>query len=73
MKRGDLARTIRGCLAFYDKISQQNIVEHNEILLILSNRTETLFQNHLNLEFIKVLRNNGSVGFVRIDGIQPIQ
>ena len=48
-------------------------VEHNEILLILSDRTETLFQNHLNLDFIKVLRNNGSVGFVRIDGIQPIQ
>jgi hypothetical protein len=73
MKHGDLARTIRGCLAFYDKISQQNIVEHNEILLILSDRTETLFQNHLNLDFIKVLRNNGSVGFVRIDSIQPIQ
>ena len=69
MKRGDLVRTIKGCLAFYNKISPQNVVEHDEIMLILSDETESLFQNKI---FIKVLRNNGTIGLIRYDGIQPI-
>lgn len=68
MKPGDLVRTVKGCIAFYNKISQQDAVEHDEIMLVITGEIEIMFQ----VDFIKVLRNNGIIGFVRIDGIQPI-